>query len=280
MKFIVVLVAMLVERFFDWSHIRQWRWFEKCQHYVTHKLPAQSPYLVLAVSIIPLVMLVAIADFALHGVLYGFVKLLFELFVLIYCLGPQNLWADTFSSINALEQGDANFAADKLKTTFGITDIRDLIGLHNRLLKSIFIEANRRVFAVIFWFAVLGPAGAFLYRLVALSANEIGNTDAAPDVIQAGRTTEAILDWLPIRLFTFIFALGGHFVQVLSTWRKMIFLGVSGNDNLLMESGVAALGEDHERLVKDCVAEKNAISLLDRAFVIVLVIVAIVVMLT
>ena len=72
MRFIVVLIAMLIERFFDWSHIRRWQWFEACQHYVIKKIPTCSPYIILAVSILPFALLVELINLGLHDSLYGF----------------------------------------------------------------------------------------------------------------------------------------------------------------------------------------------------------------
>lgn len=281
MTFIVTLIALLIERFFDWSHLRQWRWYMAYQRMIARRLAGKSSYLILAATIIPLLIIIGLIGWAIRGSLYGFITLLFELFILIYCLGPRNLWADTFACINALTNGDAHFAADKLKASFNITEINDGPALHRSFLNTIFIEANRRIFAVIFWYLILGPIGAILYRCVALAANEADSAEMPTDLTQSARRCEAILDWLPVRVLTFIFALGGHFVRVLSCWRKKVLQGLSSNDRLLTECGIEALGNQDEQgaIREDGSAEKNAISLLDRVFVIVLVIIAVIVLL-
>ncbi len=132
------------------------------------------------------------------------------------------------------------------------------------------MEANRRVFGIIFWYVVLGPVGAVFYRATTLSAESV-STSSLP-----ARTVEAILNWLPVRIFTFLFALGGHFSQVLATWRRKAWQGLESNDAMLIDCGVAALGDEevNQTLAKG-VAERHALSLLDRVFVIVLVVVAI-----
>ena len=276
MTFIVILIGLLIERFFDWSHIRQWTWYDTCQRFITQKLSAHSPYLILSISILPLTLVVAIIELSLHGFLYGLISLLFDLFVLLYCFGPRNLWADTFACINALEKGDLNAAVGALKVSFGITSYKDLQNLHRQFLNGIFNESNRRIFTVLFWFAILGPAGAFLYRAITTASQDVGRGNPPPDIAESSRKIEAILDWLPIRLYTFLFALAGQFVQVLQSWRKYFLYGLAGNDLLLDECGTVALVSDSEQqLPEDCSVEKNAISLLDRVFVIVLVIVAI-----
>src|SRR5687767_10740942 len=122
MTFIVVLIALLIERFFDWSHLRKWNWYNIYQRAIVRQLPGQSPSVVLAAIIIPLLLAVIFIEFMVKGWLYGAIKLLFALFIFIYCLGPQNLWADTFACINALSQGDSHLASEKLKLTFGLSD--------------------------------------------------------------------------------------------------------------------------------------------------------------
>ena len=275
MTFIVIFIALLIERFFDWSHLRYWQWFNAFQAAVARRLGDKSSYLILVITIISLVFVVLAVNVLFSNLLYGFAKLLFQLFILLYCLGPQNLWADAFASATSLSQGDEQIAAAKLKAAFDISDTT--YSLHRQLLNAIFIESNRRVFAVVFWFVLLGPAGAVLYRTVAQSASRTRNKDVPMDVAKQARLIEALLDWLPIRIFTFIFALGGHFVSVLSCWRKKAGTGLEGNDILLTECGAAALGiDDQSKLPSDGSMERSAISLLDRVFVIVLVIIALV----
>ena len=123
MSFVVILIALLVERFFDWSHIRNWNWYFSLQRAVSKKLSGKQPAIILAASIVPLAAATLILQFALRGFLYGFASLIFDLLVLLYCLGPSNLWGDIFISTHALSQTDGA-AAEKLKVTFGLHDPR------------------------------------------------------------------------------------------------------------------------------------------------------------
>jgi len=280
MTFIVILIALLIERFFDWSHLRKWNWYSNYQRAVTKRFTGKSPYFTLAVTIIPLLVAVFIIQILIKHTLFGLVEFLFQLFLFLYCLGPQNLWADTFACINALVQGDIQLAADKLKSSFGVTDAASKQMLHGQLLNHIFIAANRRIFAIVFWFLILGPVGAVLYRAITLSSADFPEQEAVPELIQDARSVEAILAFIPVRILTCVFALGGHFVKVFSCWRKMPFPGWKANETLLVECGSAALGSDDvANIAEDGSVERNAIGLLDRSFVITLVIVAIIVML-
>jgi AmpE protein len=273
MTFIVIFIALLIERFFDWSHLRHWGWYNQYEHFILQRIPKnkKNPTMLFAAVVLPLLILMMLVEYLLTGVLYGFMSLVFDIAILIYCLGPQNLWADTFACVNALSQGDAHLAADKLKVSFGIADSQYKQTLHRHFLNNIFIQANHRVFAVAFWFAALGPAGAVLYRAMMVIATETPKQGTTSVFLQYARLMQAGLDWLPVRVFTFIFALGGHFSKVMAFWGKKAFKGVDENDVLLTECGTAALGlEDQPVLVEDGSVEKHAVSMLDRSFVIAL----------
>lgn len=266
---------MLIERFFDWSHARDWGWFWPYQSYIQKRIGG-SPLACIAVAIIPILAAVWILDYFLAEWLYGFLALIFNTFLLIYCFGPQNLWADTFSSITTLNEGDAQFSAEKLNLAFNAASEFDPQAQHHLLLNAIFIAAERRVFAVIFWFSLLGPVGAILYRIVALPLEPSlkRRTDGKLEAIEKQmEMIEAILNWLPARLFTFLFALGGHFIQVFSRWRRLVWQGIYGNDELVKECGWAALGKTHQDILPlDGTVERSAIHLLDRVFVMALII--------
>jgi len=269
MTFIVTLIGLLIERFFDWSHLRHWGWYSKYERKVLARLPNLSPYAVLAVTVLPLVIVVIIVQFLLQGLMYGLLSLLFQLFLFLYCLGPQNLWADAFSSINSLGKSDSA-AGDKLKASFGVS-AGDAGQIHRQLLDGIFIQANIRVFAVIFWYALLGPAGIVLYRLVCLSSD---SEEVSPKLAQSAQMAEDVLNWLPAKLLTVLFALGGNFGHVITCWRKKMTFSLSGSDQLIADCGLAAIGkEDQDVIAQDGAIARSAISLLDRVFVITLVLV-------
>jgi AmpE protein len=269
MTFIVSLVALLIERFFDWSHLRHWGWFRKYTRNLLSRVSSVTSYAALALVIIPLLIAVVLAQFLVQGWLYGLLSVFLQVFILLYCLGPQNLWADAFGTITSLSQGDTGFVADKLKASFGVTESGDAVKLHHLLMDGIFIQANCRVFAVVFWYAVLGPVGAVLYRLVALATDDEALT-------QSARTVEEVLNWLPTRLMTLFFALGGNFSHVVACWRKKTNLSLSGSNQFLVDCGAAALGrEEQDNFPVDGSVERSAVSLLDRVFIIGLVLILI-----
>jgi adenosylcobinamide-phosphate synthase len=95
------------------------------------------------------------------------------------------------------------------------------------------VDAYREVFAVEFWYLVLpGPAGAVLYRLATLLADQwrsdVVPGDATPLARDRGefgrpaRTLLGVLDWLPVRLTALSFAVVGDFEDAVYCWRTQI----------------------------------------------------------
>jgi AmpE protein len=275
MTFIAILVALIVERFFHWGHLRHWQWFARYQRFLGTRLAGWPKYLVLSACVIPPALIVAVINCAISNWWYHLPKLIFDIVILIYCLGPKNLWVQIYSCIRSLNKDETHAAIEQVKTAFGLTSIEQPQAFHQAFTRAIFIEANQRIFAVLFWFVFLGPLGAILYRTISLCAENttVVFADAA---LQAQR----LLDWLPARLFTLVFALGGNFSKAFVTWKQHAADGLGSSDILLGECGIAALDVSQTELIpEDGSAENEALSMLDRVFVIGLVSLALIVLL-
>lgn len=276
MTFVITLISLVIERFFHWSHLRHWRWFNHYQRWLLNtRLSNWSQYLLLAATVLPLVLVVGVVNAVLDNWLYGLGKLVFGVAVLMYCLGPSNLWVQVYSCINELQKEDLKPAIERVHAAFGIGMPEHSQAFHQAFVRAIFIAAYQRIFAVVFWFVILGPLGAVLYRSIALCRAE-----SPLGLMSVAAKLQQLLDWIPVRIFTFIFALGGHFTQVFAYWKKQVTKGVSVNDTLLTECGVLSLDVlDGSHIPEDGSGEREAVALLDRAFVMWLVILAVVVLL-
>ena len=119
------------------------------------------------------------------------------------------------------------------------------------------VDAYRNVFAVLFWFLVLpGPAGAVLYRLATLLAEEWRSDLPRGDVTplarergQFGRPARRLLwalDWIPVRLTALSFAIVGDFEDAVYCWRTQPAHWPAGHGSepvgILLASGGGALG--------------------------------------
>ena len=194
-----------------------------------------------------------------------FAHLVLQILVLLYCFGPRNLWADAFSCINAASTNAGGFS-EQAQKTFGVDGTQP-----EHLLAKVLVAANVRVFAIVFWYAVLGVAGAVLYRLVEVIV-ENSSTDM-PAVRELAVKVGRVLDWLPIRAMSLLFALAGNFAKVIALWRHKTVVDVQQNETLLIDSGFAAAIDTTTLDEKALTALMN---LLDRSFILVLAIVLVV----
>ena len=87
------------------------------------------------------------------------------------------------------------------------------------LVEAVFRNALRRWFGPLFWFCLLGPFGAALYRLATLSAE--ADAEVLPqDTRNGARALLAVLEWPLAQLVTLSLALVGNFDSVMAAWRE------------------------------------------------------------
>ena len=147
-----------------------------------------------------------------HGSPGSWLQALFALAVLVYCLGPREFAADLEAILAAPDLPARIAAAQQL------SDDGNQVAWNVRELGSAVVYAAlRRRFAVLWWFFVLGPAGALAYHLLQLLARDPALQHA--DDGDAPHYLANAADWIPAQLLTFTLALVGHWEAVIATWR-------------------------------------------------------------
>jgi AmpE protein len=274
MVFIAILLALALERFFDWGHLRRFEWFDQFSLMLAPHIDRLNPKVRMAACILPPVLLVGLIEYILAGWLYGLLRFLFDFVILLYCFGPVNFWAQLYECLQAINQNDPQLSEARIKAAFPYISAATPQALHQAVVRAIFLDGHRRIFAVLFWFSVLGPMGALLYRLTALA-----DSRATPELNAHSTKALEVLDWLPARLLAFLFGLGGHFVKVLALWKQYASQGLNSSDALISEAGVAALDYPPSKPFPESgEAEKLAVQLFDRALIIMLVFSAVLVL--
>ncbi|MDR1462504.1 MAG: CobD/CbiB family protein [Azoarcus sp.] len=111
-------------------------------------------------------------------------------------------------------------------------------------IEQALVASHRNVFGVIFWFVILGPCGAVMYRLARFLHDEWGGRqDIVPEGYgQFARHAFFIIDWLPSRLTAILFAIGGNFEDAVFCWRAQSVLWPDRGNAVLVASGAGALG--------------------------------------
>lgn len=108
------------------------------------------------------------------------------------------------------------------------------------------LSSHRHVFAPLFWFLVLGPAGAVLYRFAMVAAEYWPRTggplDRHPSFGEFARRAFEVLDWLPARMTAATFAIVGDFEDAVYCWRTQASQWADAASGILLSSGAGALG--------------------------------------
>lgn len=149
-----------------------------------------------------------------HSPLPDLLQLLFALAVLLFCFGPHAFEADLEAILAAQDDAGREAAAQALAEDGEHVPWRAV-----ELGEATAYAALRRRFGVLFWFFLLGPVGALLYRL----ARALGHDEALRLDTDARGTARQLangLDWVPAQLMVFTLALVGHWDAVIGAWNR------------------------------------------------------------
>lgn len=103
-------------------------------------------------------------------------------------------------------------------------------------------RAHQGMFAPIFWFALLGPAGALLYRLAHILQTEWASSAHHNDFYQCSQRAFYYLDWLPARVTAAGFAVVGDFEDAAYCWRTQANNWPDKSLGMVLASGTGAMG--------------------------------------
>jgi membrane protein required for beta-lactamase induction len=238
MTLLLVLIAIGVQRFlqilsqpfhFDWSG----RYYSFCERKIEYVTKGHG-LLGFAILVIPTLFVVTVV-FTIIFHLLGYIGYsVFCLILLWYCIDARDLQKQPYPRI-----GPVN--------TLG--------------------KVYRDLFAMLFWFTVFGPVGLTLYYLVYYFNQYFHDNPSSEskELYVYSQKVLAVMDWVPERLFTFCFALVGHFGNVFKIWIKSMLGGLDPQLQLVSQCGQA--------VVK---TTEDAVSLLNRVLIVWLVVIALV----
>ena len=211
-------------------------------------------------TVAPAVIVIALLQYSLAGIGGGLMWLLmlsFSFLVLVACVGDQRFGAHVRHYITAVSGGDIDAASEDLGRISGRKfSVNSLRQLNRDFLGLLLIRLNERVLAILFWFVVLGPMGAVLYRSVTqlhgstmtetpVPDSDIGDGLQGDEFSDAAQRLKGIMDWLPARLTVLCYAMIGSFTDALRSWRddphRPDDNWVAANDRLLRDAGIGAL---------------------------------------
>lgn len=243
MTLIIIIIGLAIEHFVGVAdEIRRFAWFERYINWLEIRCagyPFWNSVLGVIVTMSGPLLLVALITRGLSELFYP-LSLLFALGVFIYSLGPKYLNPQLDDLISALDDEDETLIQELL-SEFSVR--QDSLQPDQKLIENILLQANERIFGILFWFIIMGPFGAIMYRTTCIlwkrQKGIHGNySDAAGDLYN-------ILNWPTARLMALGNALMGNMVDAIEAWREAEGQSLTVNENVICASGLGALNFQH-----------------------------------
>lgn len=230
------------------THLHGYRHYDYFLHYVDWMRariggPGWDHIGGLLIVLLPAWLAIGSLQYWISDRLFGLIGLLFYVTVFVYCLGPRDLAVDVDTWCGACDSSDTDLrkrAASRLLGTDELLLNEPECG--RQIADAVLVEANDRLFAVLFWFVLLGPLGAVVYRSVAVFYQQRREQGEFGDSVA---WLYSVLVWLPARLVALAYALSGHFDPAIAAWRRAHQAhpqGAEGSEQLLALTGSGALG--------------------------------------
>ncbi len=238
MTLLLILIVVGVQHFLNVLSL-PWRlnwgalYYKWCEQKVTCVTGGHG-LLGLAILIVPMVLIIAVIYSVMLHLLGRVGYAIFTLFLLWYCLDARDLKKQPYPCI-----GPVN--------TLG--------------------QVYQNLFGPLFWFVVLGPMWLAFYYLVSYFSQYFNDhpSSESKDLQVYAQRVLAVLNWIPLRLFTFSFALVGQFTVVTKVWVSALFSGLDVHLNLIAQCG--------QIIVK---TTEDAVDLVNRVLIMWLVVIALV----
>lgn len=240
MNLITVLIALAVEtRLGSFDRYRNLSWFVHYCNWLEARLASarfwNGPGGLLLTLFIPLTILgVLVFLVGEINIVLGF---LLSFLALVCSFGPA-LGSLVDSYVDALSADD-DTACREILGKILYSDPEDGTADRDRVISSIMFRSHEYLFAVIFWFLLLGAVGALMYCLVVNLAQRYETADGG--YAGAVKDLHNILMWPSSRMLALGFALGGSLVSALESWRTVSGHTLDISREVITVSGFGAL---------------------------------------
>ncbi len=280
MALIALLLALAVER--GLSHLLHWRqphWFDRYYPWAEARLIVRGARPRVAGALVALllpVLPVAVTAAMLQDELRGIFWLAFAGAVLVLSFGPRDLAEE----VDAYCRAESSGATEDARAAAALLIEHDAAQRWQQraaaVEDAVMVQANNRVFGVLLWFVLLGPAGAWAFRVsdllrrAAIARAQQADAATARDRAAAEmlQRIHGVLAWVPARLLAVSYLLAGTFEEASAGWRAFrADLPVhffDANDRLLVYVGRGAAGEGDAEVPG--AAARAAMRLVRRAF--------------
>ena len=240
MALISIIIGLFLDRTFRHLHdLRDMTWFEfYAQAILRFSGKLAPPIQFIIILALPVLLLLSI-QILLNDFLLSVPAFVFGVIVFIYCLGPVCLSTDIEAYIHARTIGDEDEAMHYAGT---ITDSSASSSPDQQIsdvTRAILHIANERIFSTIFWFIILGPFGAMLYRLI----SELSKQIEFDELADFSEFIHSIMAWIPARMLAAGYALTGNFDSAYHAYKDRAHSAdySQSNAEVLISTGLGAM---------------------------------------
>jgi AmpE protein len=258
-------------------HLRELRWFDRYYDAGIGWISGWPRWalfigmlLILALPSLP-VLAISLSLKDPQDFIWDVAYLSFAVVIVFLCLGPRDLGREVDDYCEAKDRGDDE-AADRV--LFAMSESESPRNSDIEVVEeAIFIQSNNRIFGVIFWFVLLGPVGAWIFRVSDLLRRRVVFEHARgeksnEDVLVAIEAIYGLLKWIPARLAMLGYALSASFDDAMNAWRGE--LSTAGmpidqrNDRLIARVGKAAMSGYLDEPENSSAAARNSMRVVRR----------------
>ena len=195
-----------------------------------------------ALAVVPILIGVLLAHYILDQI-FWLLRFIFDVVVLYLCIDIYRLGKTAGVVSDALDAGDSQEADGRLRelTGKGAPELTE-IGIARATIEAVLKQGSSLVISPIFWFIVLGPAGAVLQRLASILDAMWGHRYGRFAAFGwAAARLDDVMQWIPARITALSYALMGSFEDALHCWRKRIGAWSDINSGPVLASGFGAM---------------------------------------
>ncbi|MCL7461246.1 regulatory signaling modulator protein AmpE [Pseudomonas sp. NW5] len=237
MSFLVMLLALLLERFTALhGRIQQDALLQRFLEWLIQaRVLKGHAWLALLAALLALLLPVALLLQILAPLAYGVLLVPAHVLILLWSFGRGTPLADLAALRARWLREDDQAASLHAEQTLGLR-ADSAPALLQQVQGYLLWQSYQGWFAVIFYYALLGPLGALGYRLVAVLGEQPAGTPGQEPAVRLRH----LLDALPVRLLLLALALAGNFVTAGALLRRHLLDGKISAPQLLAEGGRAA----------------------------------------
>ncbi|MBF8291976.1 MAG: hypothetical protein HW392_803 [Steroidobacteraceae bacterium] len=287
MTLIAVVLALLLERSLSHAlHLREAAWVGGYYRWLRSRiegLGTTAQTVGCGAGLLFLTLPVALAAISVDRWLPSLTWVIFAALVLVFSLGPRDLDEELEDYIAAETAGDTERAKAAAAVIIEHDAAQRLEARADSVEEAAYVQANNRVFGVLFWFVLLGPTGlgplaAWLFRASDLLRRAaIADALALPAVAGSFERIHFVLAWLPARLVALSYAMAGSFEEArreMGRGADAIGRMLERNDLLLVLAGRGALASSSTTDAAVAAPAQAALRLIRRTMLIWLTVIA------